>query len=562
MSKKIEGAEFSLSKIFSSEFAYAIPSYQRPYAWTKSETGELFDDLFDFYTYEKTDNYFLGSIVLIKEESNPYAEVIDGQQRLTTLTILLAIIASRLSGRDRSDYEEFLCEPGSRAKGLDARPRLSLRQKDKAFFEQYIQNINLDELLKLDSAHFQTEAQKNIHENCKLLIEKTSQAFESTEALMSFGEFLVQRCFIVAVWTPSQKSAYRVFSVMNNRGLDLLPVDIIKSDVLGQIPYDFQDAYTQKWEDLEQQIGRENFNNLFSHIRMIYTKKKATGAILEDFKAVVIATTKSETLIDSILTPYTEAFCDLRNRNYVSTKNAEKINNLLIWLNKIDNADWLPPAILFLSTFKNDSDYVLWFLTRLERLAAYMHVTAENINSRIARYAQIIDEIQNNKESSLLNPLKSVELTAAEREGFLAALNGDVYDLTPVRRNYIILRLDSFVADAAATYDYTVLTIEHVLPQTIAASSQWEKWWPNKENRDAWLNKIANLVPLTRRKNSAAQNYDFDKKKNVYFTGRGGTSSYALTSQVLCLAEWTESIITKRQHELMETFKHGWNLTS
>lgn len=64
----IKGGEYPLSKIFSSEFVYNIPSYQRPYSWTTDEAGILFDDLYDFYISENSEeNYFLGSIVLIKK---------------------------------------------------------------------------------------------------------------------------------------------------------------------------------------------------------------------------------------------------------------------------------------------------------------------------------------------------------------------------------------------------------------------------------------------------------------------------------------------------------------
>ena len=75
MSTKIKGAEYPLSKIFSSDFDYEIPSYQRPYAWTEDEAGELFDDLYNFYMAEdEEEQYFLGSIVLVKEEDKPLAD--------------------------------------------------------------------------------------------------------------------------------------------------------------------------------------------------------------------------------------------------------------------------------------------------------------------------------------------------------------------------------------------------------------------------------------------------------------------------------------------------------
>lgn len=150
MSKKISGAEYPLSKIFSSDFDYVIPSYQRPYAWTVDQASELFDDLYDFYVREKEDTYFLGSIVLIKEEGKPYSEVIDGQQRLTTLTILLSSITSNLSGDLRSDFENYIREPGRASQGLKPKPRLSLRERDREFFTKHVQSLDFDTLLGLD----------------------------------------------------------------------------------------------------------------------------------------------------------------------------------------------------------------------------------------------------------------------------------------------------------------------------------------------------------------------------------------------------------------------------
>lgn len=114
MSNKITGKEYPLSKIFSSDFEYHIPGYQRPYAWTEEEAGILFDDLYEFYQTEPIDNYFLGSIVLIKEETDRRADVIDGQQRLTTLSILFSVLASSfLTGKYKDNCRKYLQEEGN-----------------------------------------------------------------------------------------------------------------------------------------------------------------------------------------------------------------------------------------------------------------------------------------------------------------------------------------------------------------------------------------------------------------------------------------------------------------
>ena len=561
MSKKITGAEYPLMKIFSSDFAYFIPSYQRPYAWTEEEAGILFDDLYDFYKTVVDDNYFLGSIVLIKEEDKPRSDVIDGQQRLTTLTILLAALTSYFDGDLRNDYLDYLKEPGRISQGIPYRPRLCLRLKDQPFFEKYIQNVQLDELTNINPTILPNEAQRHIQTNCKILLEKIDKAFKSVDEIKAFGSFLVQRCFIVAVYTPSQQSAFRVFSVMNSRGLDLLPTDIIKADIMGNIlPEKQQEIYTDKWENLEVQTSRTGFNDLFGHVRMIFVKAKAKRTVLEEFREFVLPTVSSgEELIDNVLTPYADSYCEIKDSHYNSNKNVSEVNDYLLWLNRIDNSDWMPSAILFLAQQRNEPDYVLWFFKKLERLAAYLNITSKDINKRIERYSKILSEIEAGIHS-MQSPLQTVELTDEEKKEFLETLDGNIYGLTARRRNYVILRLDSFVSCGGASYDSRILTIEHVLPQTVDPKSNWAKLWPNEDDRNIWLNKIANLVPLTRRHNSQAQNYDFDVKKTSYFTGKNGTTSYALTTQVLGEQDWGKSVVAARQHNLLNEFKNNWEL--
>lgn len=119
MSNKITGKEYPLSKIFSADFEYHIPGYQRPYAWTEEETGILFDDLYEFFQTEAVDNYFLGSIVLIKDENKPHADVIDGQQRLTTLSILLSVMANSFHTEAyRNNCKKYLQEEGNILEGI------------------------------------------------------------------------------------------------------------------------------------------------------------------------------------------------------------------------------------------------------------------------------------------------------------------------------------------------------------------------------------------------------------------------------------------------------------
>lgn len=564
MANKIIGKEYPLKEIFSKNFEFYIPPYQRPYAWSVEEASVLFEDLYTFYkTADSDDNYFLGSIVLKKEEDKPNADVIDGQQRLTTLTILLSVMCSFLTGKKFDGCYKYIQEEGDIVEGIDPKPRLHLREKDQNFFNKYIQNLSLAELFCLNKSSLKNEAQVHILENALTFKKSIEDKLNGEEnATFEFLRFIINRCYLVAVCAPSQQSAFRVFSVMNSRGLDLLPIDIVKADIIGKIDISEQQHYTDKWEELETLATRDGFNEIFTHIRMMFAKSKAKKSLLEEFTEYVIGKMQPKELVDNYLEPCTNAYIHLKNRNYEAVKNAEQINGYLFWLNKIDNSDWMPVAIKFYVTHESNPDYMLWFFEKLERLASYLHATANDINHRIERYKTILDEMDRNPDSSMEDQLLSIELTNTEKREFMKCLDGDIYTYAAKRRNYIIMRLNDFVSDGSKNIDFspTLLTIEHVLPQTVNPESEWERLWPDEEMRKRWLNRIANLVPLTRQKNSEAQNYDFNRKVNIYFKGKNGTTSYPLTTQVVMEKTWTPDLVVKRQKYLLEVLKKSWQL--
>lgn len=559
MSTKIKGAEYPLSKIFSSDFEYEIPSYQRPYSWTEEETETLFNDLYEFYDTESDDeNYFLGSIVLVKDDDKPLAEVIDGQQRLTTLTILLAAIAYNLDGEEKNDFKGYILEPGRPSQGLASKPRLKIRSRDNAFFVENVQSLNFERLLQLDPKNQDTEAKSNIIRNSKKIFDKLQEKCTTKQKIIEFGMFLVQRCFLVVVSTTSQISAFRVFSVMNSRGLDLQVTDIIKAELIGSIPEEKRNEYTDKWEEMEVRLGRAGFNDLFSHIRMIKMRTKAKKTLLEEFKKGVLLKNTGEyamKFISDTLEPFSDAYYIVKNCIYNRSHSEldDSINDLLCWLNKIDNTDWVPVAMVCYEKYKDTPEKILDCFYQLERLAAFMRISSYDVNSRISRYGQILSELDNDE-------LSSMKLTESEKDTFINYLNSDIYSMSANKRNYIILRLDSFVSDGSAKYKNSVLTIEHVLPQSVNPKSEWAKIWNDEEARNYWVNKIANLVPLAKRKNSSAQNYDFEIKKDKYFRGDTGTSAYALTTQVLNEKEWTPTVLQQRQETLLNIFKQKWDL--
>lgn len=560
MSTQISGNEYPLMEIFSSHFDYEIPEFQRPYSWTEEEAGDLFDDLYNFFSSEpENEEYFLGSIVLVKKNGEPYSEVIDGQQRLTTLTILMSVLCTRIPQEYLSQFKKYILEEGDIFAKLDAKPRVQIRKRDRDFFRKYVQNMDIASLLALNPDIQDTEAKGNIIKNARCLMNRINDNIESDEEILQFASFLVRRCFLVAVSTPSRQAAFRIFSVMNSRGMSLLATDIIKADVIGVIPDNIRMDYSNKWEEMEVDLGRAGFNDLFTHIRTIKAKAKARKALQDEFQAYVLPVVNSKTAIafvDDTLEPYSEAYGVITSSSYQATAGAEAVNDILRWLNRIDNSDWVPVAMEFYVHNKDNPALLNTFLRKLERLAAYMRASSYDVSHRIERYVKVLADLET--EPHAIGT--AIELTDEEKSMFLSILDGNVYKMVSKKRNYLILRLDSFVSDGAASYDSRILTIEHVLPQTVPVGTQWELWWPDADQRAFWLHKIGNILPLAKRTNSQAQNYEFGVKKERYFKGKAGVASFSLTTDVLNYDEWTPAIVEKRQADLLAVYKKNWDL--
>lgn len=557
---EIHGEQHPIKKVFCNDFIFRIPRYQRPYAWTEENTQELLSDLLAFMgeggvKVADLPPYFLGSIVLAKEELKPEADVIDGQQRLTTLTILLAVLRDL---EPEYGLNEYLYQTGNRAAGTPDQYRIFLRSRDEEFFREHIQAP--DGLKKLAAITRKLpDAQRRIRNNA-LVIRRGVETL-SSETRQRLASYIVQRCYIVVVSTPDEDSAFRIFSVLNNRGLDLSHADILKAEIVSRIDgEETQDAYAAKWEEVEEVIGREEFKDLFGHLRMMYRRAKLEGTVLAEFREYVIKKVpEPKKLVDDVIVAGAWAFDQVRRREWdgeTDSKTQKKIEEVLDWLNRLDNVDWVPVALRILQATANPAA-VLTALTSLERLAAFLLTTRTMINDRIRRYAAVLDGLDKDVD---VNGNGGLQLSADDQKEFVQALDGELY-LEPKVRVYVLLRLDGALGDASAKYDVDTVTVEHVLPQHPRDKSEWLTNFPMDTDR-AWTHRIGNLLLLPRRKNSEASNWDFDEKKKKYFTSKKGVSTYALTSQVLKESTWTPSVVSRRQGELLAVLKEQWSLTA
>ncbi|NWD43720.1 DUF262 domain-containing protein [Pseudomonas yamanorum] len=560
---RIEASHKKVVEVFSKDYAFTIPAYQRPYAWESTQVQELLADLQDAMAPNAAAGgfYFLGSIVLVKGHGIPASKVVDGQQRLTTLTILFSIIRDLTKDNEtRTAREKYIKQVANKDEGIPEALRLQLRQKDQAFFEAHIQTRGATE--RMPSLEGLTGAKARIIENA-LIIRRSLDAM-GREGRDDLLRFLLQSCYLVVVEVPTEVAARRIFTVLNARGLDLSATDILKADLLERAGTDKEASLAQRWEDVEVALGRDMFTAIFVHIRMIFERDKPRSALETGFPEHVPAfRVRPAEFLSEVLEPYSDALMLAMDNRRLRERFGGTTADLVRSLERLDNRDWLPALLLcFCQSNEGVRDNVPEIVFKLERVAYLLFLTRADINARIARYIDVLDELQPPIALKLRssNRGKSAGLQIGQEEAFALfdALDGSVY-LTSKVVKPLLLRLEQASIDGSANYDYPVISVEHVCPQTIGAGSQWAEWFPNADEHSAWVHSIANLVLLSVRKNSAAQNYDFDKKKRTYFTS-GDTCAFTLTSEVRDSPVWTMDELKRRRKVLLQRLAKTWDV--
>lgn len=552
----ISAEKLVVKDIFCDDYLFTIPNYQRPYSWEEEHCTQLLDDLHSFAfrgdDFNELPPYFLGSAVIIKRPNVRNAQIVDGQQRLTTLTILLSCLRYVIEDKENKDtISDFIYQKGNKLKGTSATYRLKTRLRDQEFFNKLIQDEKglPNYFEKPEELAFANDAQTQMLSNAKALLDEFTKKKYSQEDLEHLATYIIQKCVIVVVASTDEEMAFRIFNVLNDRGKDLTIADILKSEILEKISEKEQDTYTEKWEDCETKLGIDNFKDFFSHLRAIYAKKKAEKSVLAEIREYVKPTDKPKDFIDNILIPFTNAYLNILKLDFQSTQFADNINTQFSNLKRVAHTDWIPSAIYYLAKHPSAPGKVNDFLIQLEKVTLGMEGMKTSLNDRLERYAKINSKIET--KADLYATGSELMLNSQDREYIIATLSSpDLYGKRLVKP--VLAKIEEQINDGSIAINFGSLSIEHILPQTPT-----DKYWTSRFTMDDKLkltNSLGNLSLITVRKNSQAKNYEFTTKINVYFKADGRASNLAMVNNLLAYPEWTADNIRNRTPELLNHF--------
>lgn len=555
----ISAHEHTIAEVLGDAFLHEVPPYQRPYAWKPDEALQLLDDLEAAVAASEDEPYFLGSIVLIRAPGEVVGQVVDGQQRLTTLTILAAVLRDAAENeQERSALAQAVYIEPNRFRNQVEAVRLRAHTEDRVFFREAIQAPGAT--LKPEPPHgWKTEAQALMWKNAMALRSRVQDM--PTASREDLVTFLLNRCVLVVVSTESRTSALRVFRVLNDRGLDLSNADVIKADMLERFSEPAELAHqAARWREIENELGRQDFEALLEHLRFIRerakSRKNLSDAYADRFRGQGVEVVR--TFLDKELTPAKRWLAEIvdGDGDAFAPELRDTVVEALVGLKLLPNRDWVPTALAVAMRFGPD-ERTAKVLRRLEGLAWAMQLGRRYDTQRVNRYAGVLNAL--NHDSPAFTA--ALALTEKEQSTIRAALRGPLYSDFPVRVVRAILeRLDRLLAEQPVQWTGQV-TVEHILPQTPAAGA-WTQF--DAAERERVTHTLGNLVLLTKRKNSSASNAPYQQKRDVYFglgAARGQKlATYASVQELAHVQEWTPEAYAARQARHAGLLEARWGV--
>lgn len=556
----IEIQEKSILELFGDLYWFNIPSYQRPYVWTEENVSELLDDI--IYAFENNsidEKYFMGSLVLQKKSGFDY-DVLDGQQRLTTICILLAVLRDNIKDFDLIfNLSQNLYKAGDKSLNRANKNRIQfeIRGEVQEFFSNYIAREK--STCKIDEVVSQNISIKNMINTVRIIkkfieeyfLDELNMEDLTNTTLNRFIGFIRQNLIFAYVCSDTREQAFRLFTILNNRGIPLTTADILKSLNLDKISDEAQrNEYAKKWEELEQKYG-ERFDRFLNFIRTMKLKEKARKNLLEEFEEKIykkgIMTYGKESI------DYFRTTSDNYDKLITFDINLKELDNhyknlVTIMKTGFNSEDWIPPLLYFYERFNTQN--LGKFVVLLDNKFMGDWVNRETPTKRLENMNKILKAIEIAENSNEV--VENQELFEFDRERFFSEINGNIYGQRYCK--YLLLKVENYkmASDMVFISNYKNISVEHILPQSPKAESLWRKEFTDDE-REYWTNKLANLMLITRRKNSQLSNSEFEEKKERY--SKENLTIFPSNNYIYLNTEkWSVSELEKRQVEINRIF--------
>ena len=557
---QIQSSLESVGAILMADFKYRVPLHQRDFSWTLEEVGQLWDDIVEAME-EPRPEYFLGTIVVTEDREEKVRFVIDGQQRLATLTMILAGIRSVYL--DHGDSERGTGLQGdylgvSDRRTLITEPRFTLNTTNRAVFDAYV--IKHVTHAAVDEARTD---KKQVPSNVRLLravgfirekiSEKANATKEYENFLLELEEFVRNRVVMILVRVGDEADAYLIFETLNDRGLELSVSDLLKNYIYGKAGSQL-DIVRKQWEEMVFLLGSQDVTQFLRHYWLSRYGVVRERDLYKQLRRKFASQQKVLGLMAEL-----RAAAD----NYTAISN-------------VDHAFWKGYG----AAVRRDLETLQLF--GLSQFRPLFLAAFDSINdSEIAKVIRVVVVLS--LRYSIIGALGTGNIERAYSEAAVAVRSGEANTAAKIfgrlRRN-VYPQDDRFESDFAAkeigkpklaryilgelanarqpgnelvvVEDEKKVTLEHIMPQ--ARSKAWQHAAGDETEYLEHVNRLGNMTLIEREANRAAGNASFEQKKEDAFL----QSALAITAELCSYEDWTVVEIAERQRLLAKTATQVW----
>lgn len=586
---RIENHKYSIEEAFRECF-YIVPDYQREYVWTDKEVHQLLEDINEQIDAGSTREYFIGTVLVSPTDQKNHYEVIDGQQRLTTFFLLLCALKHVFLGEPQRQTVSGLISTSYTDGDGETRTSLKLEPRYENAGEVMAKLVELDTDPQAVRAGIQASgiasfgSLENLVSAYGTLYRYLKDNYDDAPKLKKYWGYLANNVVFIQISTDVS-SALKIFETINERGVGLNPMDLLKNLLFTQVK---QAQFTQlkdEWKKITKPLEKEKekpLRFLRYFLMANYAIKNARG------DAVV----REDEIYDWFIDKDNAALCDYANKPFefvrkvirnvdhylafgIGLGNDGKPNLAMDSLKRLAGGAFSLHYVLLLAAANFPKALFDHFVTQLESFLFYYIFTKTPTKDLERSFSQWADELRliaeitdAAKQRVKLNTFvadrfeqnmagKSLELSDALKRFTL-------YSMQQYRTRYLLAKLTQHVDMAfsglkspGTLEPYTNLEIEHILPDTPTAELR-AKWTAENPSAvyDDYKNKLGNLTLLEKPINIVAGNDFYSGKQAEY-----GKSSNYLTRSLVALTTVGQNTSITRVNEKLESFS-AWDSIS
>ena len=569
---------------------YVVPDYQREYVWEERQVNQLLSDVFDEFDNNHNKEYFIGSTVVFKDNNGSY-ELIDGQQRTTTLFLIICALKSVYKewNLDTDTLDRMIKDKTVNALGdsID-KYKLELQYKDSS----NILNIISSLFDRPENLKGSAERLFNAYENIIAFLNQNFRK-DKPEQLKKFFVYLYRKLKFIQIETPEINDALKIFETINERGIGLNPMDLLKNLIFRQVDRNEFTKLNTKWQQLVSILTKNNekplrFLRYFIMANYNVNSPKGDEILRED--EIYNWITKPENTIQCNYEKEPFDFVDLLIENaeiYVKFFKGEDQIGQNIFLNnirKLGGGSFRQHLILLLAGRKLSKPLFDHFAKQIETLIFFYFITREPTKEFERNFSKWAKDLITIKTADELDQFikDKIEPEVDEKKNSYKSsfLDLNQNSVQQYRMRYILAkiaqyidqqRLGSYIPQTLDNYITTGIEVEHILPFT-PENGLREKIG---EEYDEVKIKLGNLTLLEKSINASIGNNDFYNhkvgeysKSAIYMTKSisllenvgTNTAITRINQRLKSFTDWNSSTITERQELLFDLSKSIWEV--